>query len=49
MTEATTRAFFVFDRLGGLAPAALEVAIADLTDGLGPAARIRRITLAAGA
>ena len=49
MTEATTRAFFVFDRLGGLAPAALEVAIADLTDGLGPAARVRRITLAAGA
>ena len=52
LTEATTRAFFVFDRLGGLAPAALEEAIADLVQRLGPAradaprdARRRRLSL----
>ena len=48
LTEATTSAFFVFDRLGGLAPAALEEAIADLVQRLGPAARTHRVTLAAG-
>ena len=37
LTEATTRAFFVFDRLGALAPAALEAAIAELTERLAPA------------
>ena len=48
LTEATTRAFFVFDRLGGLAPAALEEAVADLVQRLGPGARTHRVTLAAG-
>jgi DNA/RNA-binding domain of Phe-tRNA-synthetase-like protein len=48
LTEATTRAFFVFDRLGGLEMAALEAAIAELTERLGADARTHRVTLAAG-
>ena len=49
LTEATSRAFFVFDRLGALEPAALEAAVAELTERLGPAARTHRVTLAAAA
>jgi DNA/RNA-binding domain of Phe-tRNA-synthetase-like protein len=48
LTEATTRAFFVFDRLGGLEMASLQAAIAELTERLGAGARTHRVTLAAG-
>ena len=46
LTESTTRAFFVFDRLGGLAREELEAAVAELEAALG-ARELHRVTLAA--
>ena len=46
LTEATTRAFFVFDRLGALAREELEAAVAELEAALG-ARELHRVTLAA--
>ncbi len=46
LTETTTRAFFVFDRLGGLERAALAAAAAELTAAvLRPGCRVDRIVL----
>jgi DNA/RNA-binding domain of Phe-tRNA-synthetase-like protein len=46
LTEATTRAFFVFDRLAPLPREELEAAVAELESGLG-ARELQRVTLAA--
>jgi DNA/RNA-binding domain of Phe-tRNA-synthetase-like protein len=45
--EGTTRAFFVVDRLGGLAPGELEEALEELTAALTrrPGCRVERIVL----
>jgi DNA/RNA-binding domain of Phe-tRNA-synthetase-like protein len=46
LTESSTRAFFVFDRLGGLELPALDAAAAELTDALlGAGGRVGRIVL----
>ena len=46
LTGSTTRAFFVFDRLGGLAREELEAAVAELEAALGTR-ELHRVTLAA--
>lgn len=51
LTEGSTRAFFVFDRLDGLPLEALDAAVDALADGLrgrSPGCRIERVRCAAG-